>query len=118
MKWVVVWVAVFLGSVVVFVAIPLHAGSLLGGKPELPRRLRRRQCAARRGPEKRPIEYAAGGATVLATRRTDDDRVCHEVLIETAMESRPTDQRVRTYCRGNTGWSAVATHPGEGARLP
>ena len=62
--------------------------------------------------------YAAGGVTVLATGRTDDDRVCHEVLIETAMESRPTDQRVRTYCRGNRGWSAVATHPGEGARLP
>ena len=62
--------------------------------------------------------YAAGGVTVLATGRTDDDRVCHEVLIETAMESRPTDQRVRTYCRGNTGWSAVATHPGEGAQLP
>ena len=62
--------------------------------------------------------YAAGGVTVLATGRTDDDRVCHEVLIETAMESRPTDQRVRTYCRGNRGWTAVATHPGEGARLP
>ena len=62
--------------------------------------------------------YAAGGVTVLATGRTDDDRVCHEVLIEIAMESRPTDQRVRTYCRGNRGWSAVATHPGEGARLP
>ena len=52
--------------------------------------------------------YAAGGVTVLATGRTDDDRVCHEVLIETAMESRPTDQRVRCTVAGT----------GAGAPLP
>ena len=52
--------------------------------------------------------YAAGGVTVLATGRTDDGRVCREVLIETAMAGRPTDQRVRTYCRDDPGWK-VAT---------
>ena len=42
--------------------------------------------------------YAAGGVTVLATRRTDDGRMCREVFIETAMERRPTCRRVRTGC--------------------
>ena len=56
--------------------------------------------------------YAAGGVTVLATGRTDDGRICREVLIETAIERRPTDQRVRTYCRDGTEWSAVATARG------
>ena len=51
--------------------------------------------------------YAAGGVTVLATGRNDDRRVCREVLIETAMERRPTDQRVRTYCRDGAGWGVV-----------
>ena len=52
--------------------------------------------------------YAAGGATVLATGRTDHGRPCREVLVETAMEGRPTDQRVRTYCRDGTRWSVAA----------
>ena len=56
--------------------------------------------------------YAAGGVTVLTTGRTDDGRICREVLIETAIERRPTDQRVRTYCRDGTGWSAVTTARG------
>ena len=49
--------------------------------------------------------YAAGGVTVLATGRTDDGRPCREVLIETAMEGRSTDQRVRTYCRDGAVWT-------------
>ena len=56
--------------------------------------------------------YAAGGVTVLATGQTDDSRECREVLIETAMERRPTDQRVRTYCRDGAGWTAVAAARG------
>ena len=48
--------------------------------------------------------HAAGGVTLLATGWTGDDRACREVLIETAMERRPTDQRVRTYCREGAGW--------------
>ena len=51
--------------------------------------------------------YAAGGVTVLATGQTDDGRPCREVLIETAMEGRPTDQRVRTYCRHGASWSVA-----------
>ena len=54
--------------------------------------------------------YAAGGVTVLATGRADDGRPCREVLIETAIARRPTDQRVRTYCRDGAGWT-VATRP-------
>ena len=56
--------------------------------------------------------YAAGGVTVLATGRADDGRPCREVLSETAMEGRPTDQRVRTYCRDSARWS-VATRTRE-----
>ena len=56
--------------------------------------------------------YAAGGFTVLESGETDDGRTCREVLIETAMERRPTDQRVRTYCHDATGWSE-ATGTGE-----
>ena len=52
--------------------------------------------------------YAAGGATVLATGRADDGRPCREVLIETAIARRPTDQRVRTYCRDGARWSVAA----------
>ena len=48
--------------------------------------------------------YAAGGITVLADREMDEGRPCREVLIETAMERRPTDQRVRTYCRDGAKW--------------
>ena len=49
--------------------------------------------------------YAAGGGvTVLATERTDDGRTCREVLIETGMAQKPTDQRVRTFCRDGSGW--------------
>ena len=59
--------------------------------------------------------YAAGGVTVLATGRTEDGRLCREVLIETAVDRRPTDQRVRTYCRGDQGWSPAAAHPREGS---
>ena len=51
--------------------------------------------------------YAAGGVTVLATRATDNRGLCREVLIETAMEQRPTDQRVQTYCRDGPRWSMV-----------
>lgn len=61
--------------------------------------------------------YAAGGVSVLATGRMDDGRSCREVLIETAMERRPTDQRVRTYCRDGTGWSVVAAVLGREGRL-
>ena len=55
--------------------------------------------------------YAAGGVTVLATGRTDDGRPCREVLIETAMERRPTDQRVRTYYRDGADWAVAASTP-------
>ena len=48
--------------------------------------------------------YAAGGITVLADGETDDGRHCREVFIETAMDGRPTDQRVRTYCRDGPKW--------------
>lgn len=51
--------------------------------------------------------YAAGGVTVLATGRTQDGGQCREVLIETAMKGRPTDQRVRTFCRQGERWSEV-----------
>ena len=50
---------------------------------------------------------AAGGVTVLAMRRAEDGRACREVLIETAMERSPTDQRVRTYCRDGARWGMV-----------
>ena len=60
--------------------------------------------------------HAAGGVTVLATGRTDDGSVCRDVLIETAMERRPTDQRVRTYCRAATGWDMVAFMAGAPVR--
>ena len=53
--------------------------------------------------------YAAGGVSVLAAGQTKDGQVCREVLIETAMAGRPTDQRVRTYCRDGAGWSMVAS---------
>ena len=56
--------------------------------------------------------YAAGGVTVLATGQTDDGRRCREVLIETVTERRPTDQRVRTYCRYGAGWIDEAIAPG------
>ncbi len=49
--------------------------------------------------------YAAGGATVIANGRTEDGKVCREVLIETVMEGIPSDQRVRTYCRDGDHWS-------------
>ena len=62
--------------------------------------------------------YAAGGATVLATGRTDDDRVCHEVLIETAMESRATDQRVATYGPGQLAAQRSATTTATGRINP
>ena len=62
--------------------------------------------------------YAAGGVTVLATGRTNDGRPCREVLMETAMERRPTDQRVRTYCRNGDGWRSVATIGERGASPP
>jgi hypothetical protein len=56
--------------------------------------------------------YAAGGVTVLATGRTQDGRQCREVLIETAMKGRPTDQRVRTFCRQGERWGKVTgEHP-------
>ena len=56
--------------------------------------------------------YAAGGVTVLATGRTDYGRPCREVLIETAMERRSTDQRVRTYCRNGAAWSVTTRSRG------
>ena len=42
----------------------------------------------------------------------DDGRSCRAVLIETVMERRSTDQRVRTYCRDGAGWSVEASAPG------
>lgn len=51
--------------------------------------------------------YAAGGVTVIATGRTDDRRQCREVLIETAFKGRPTDQRVRTFCRQGEQWGEL-----------
>lgn len=48
--------------------------------------------------------YAAGGATVIANGQTEDGRICREVLVETAMEGIPTDQRVRTYCQDGGQW--------------
>ena len=59
--------------------------------------------------------HAAGGVTVLESGHTDNGRTCHEVLIETVMARRPTDQRVRTYCRDDNGWTAVVTPPGGGS---
>ncbi len=53
--------------------------------------------------------YVGGGVTVLATGRTEDGRPCREVLIETAMEDRPTDQRVRTFCREAERWAEAAS---------
>lgn len=58
---------------------------------------------------------AAGGVTVLESGHTDNGRTCREVLIETVMARRPTDQRVRTYCRDDNGWTAVVTPPGGGS---
>ena len=49
------------------------------------------------------------GVTVLAMGRTKDGQMCGEVLIETAMERRPTDPRVRNYCRHGVGWTVVAS---------
>ena len=54
--------------------------------------------------------YAAGGVTVIATGRTQDGRQCREVLIETAMKRRPTDQRVRTFCRQGDRWGEVTAN--------
>ena len=51
----------------------------------------------------------SGWVTVLATGRTEDGRLCREVLIETAMERHPTEQCVRTWCRDCSGWQKVAT---------
>ena len=53
--------------------------------------------------------YAAVGVTVLATGETDDERPCREVLIETAMERRPTDQRIRTFCHDGASWRVGAS---------
>ena len=54
---------------------------------------------------------AGGAVTVLETGRKEDGRVCRKALIETAMEHRQTDQRMRTYCRDDTGWAAVEGVP-------
>ena len=61
--------------------------------------------------------YAAGGVTVLASGRTDDGRACREVLIVTTMGHRSSDQRVRTYCQGDKGWTAVVTRQGRASPL-
>ena len=53
--------------------------------------------------------YTAGGVTVLALGTTEEGKQCREVLIETAVERRPTDQRVRTYCRDGAGWAVAAS---------
>lgn len=44
----------------------------------------------------------AGGVTVLSTEHVATNSICREVLIETVIEGRPTDQRVRTWCRHGT----------------
>ena len=45
----------------------------------------------------------ADGVTVLSTEQAATESVCRDVLIETVAEGRPTDQRVRTWCRHRTG---------------
>ncbi|MCY4429280.1 MAG: hypothetical protein OXC11_02655 [Rhodospirillales bacterium] len=52
--------------------------------------------------------YVAGGVTVLASGHTNDGALCREVLIETVITRRPTDQRVRTFCRSGTRWRVLA----------
>lgn len=53
-------------------------------------------------------DAAGGGVTALAIGRTEAGRTCREVLVETAMERRPTAQRVRTYFRDDSEWRKVA----------
>ena len=53
----------------------------------------------------------AGGVTVLVVGRKEDGRACREVLVETAMERRPTDRRVRTYGRDDTRRGMVESGP-------
>lgn len=60
---------------------------------------------------------AGGGVTLLGSAHTDDGRTCRDVLIETVTEGRPTDQRVRTYCRSEGDWTPVARDTGEDAPL-
>ena len=46
----------------------------------------------------------AGGVTVLRLQNSGDREICREVLIETVIVDRPTDQRVRLYCRSGDEW--------------
>ena len=48
--------------------------------------------------------YKAGGVTVLRLEGSGDQEICREVLIETVVADRPTDQRVRLYCWAENGW--------------
>ena len=48
--------------------------------------------------------YAAGGVTVLPLEGSGNQEICREVLIETVVADRPTDQRVRLYCWAGSGW--------------
>ena len=51
--------------------------------------------------------HVAGGVTVLTDGLADDGRYCLEVLVETTVESMPTDWRVRAYCRKGDRWQEV-----------
>ena len=44
---------------------------------------------------------------MLADGQADDGRYCLEVLVETTVESLPTDWRVRSFCRDGDRWQEV-----------
>ena len=50
----------------------------------------------------------AGGVATLARETKDDKgRSCREVVIETELEGEPTDKRMVTFCRSETGWRRI-----------
>ena len=57
--------------------------------------------------------HVIGGVTVLAGGQADDGRYCFEALVETTVESLPTDWRVRSFCREDDRWQEVVA-----VRLP
>ena len=44
---------------------------------------------------------------MLAGGQADDGRYCFEALVETTVESLPTDWRVRSFCREDDRWQEV-----------
>ena len=50
---------------------------------------------------------------MLAGGQADDGRYCFEALVETTVESLPTDWRVRSFCREDDRWQEVVA-----VRLP